>query len=228
VKPQVKYRTKKSKGIEKKKMTGENAGEGIKARCEVLTEGGEVEKGDDLRVVGEVDDDSGVRRRGEFLGVVDEDDLGTSHDSAVVDGPESGAAMHFERLDQIVAVKQAISEVFPKVRRTNGESVWGPGTLAGFYLAQFTVRVRKFDGDGEAEAVAVFAVVLGGILRTVAGGALPGKLDGFGKRSEKLDCGDPGAGFGDRQMAAVLVKELGGFFVAALPEEIGFANGLVG
>jgi hypothetical protein len=74
VKPQVKYRTKKSKGIEKKKMTGENAGKGIKTRCAVLTEGGEVERGDDLRVVGEVDDESGVRRRGEFLGVVDEDD----------------------------------------------------------------------------------------------------------------------------------------------------------
>src|SRR4029077_11837160 len=92
---------------------------------------------------------------------------------------------------------------------------------------QGAVGVSEFDGDSHAEAVSNLAIVTSGVLGAVAEGALTGKLDGFGVGSKQFDSRNPGTGFGNGEMAAVFVEKFGGLFIAALAEEIGFADGLI-
>src|SRR5713226_2996195 len=66
-----------------------------------------------------------------------------------------------------------------------------------------------------------------GLLGAVVG--LPtGMLNEKSERSEESDGGDVRAGFGRRKGFCVFVEESSHGFVAALTEEIGFADGLVG
>jgi len=194
----------------------------------VSAEGGEVEGGDDLLGIGDVYDDSGVGRGGDFFGIIEDHDEGAGHLGAVPNSSESGAAMHLEGFDEVVAVEQAIAEVLPKIWRSKSESVCGAGTLIGIFLDQGSVGVSEFDGDSDAEAVSDLAVVTGGVLGAVAEGALAGKLDGLSVRSKQFDGGNPGTGFGNGEMAAVFVEKLGGFFVTTLAEKVGFADGVIG
>jgi len=80
----------------------------------------------------------------------------------------------------------------------------------------------------DSHEFSLIPVIKGGLLRTVTGGVLAGLLDEKGERSEHGDGGDVGPGFGRRQEFCVFVEESGHSFVAALAEEIGFADGLVG
>src|SRR6267142_4450649 len=195
---------------------------------DVSAEGSEVEGSDDLLGIGDIYDDGGVGRGGDFFGIVEEHDDGAGHLGAVPDSSESGASMHLEGFDEVIAVEQAIAKVLPKIRRSKSESVCGAGTLMGIFLDQRAVGVSEFDGDSDSEAVSDLAVVTGGVLGAVAEGALAGKLDGFSVGSKQFDCRNPGTGFGNGEMAAVFVEKLGGFFVAALAEEISFADGVIG
>ncbi len=191
-------------------------------------EGGEVEGSDDLLGIGDVYDDGGVGRGGDFFGIVEEHDEGAGHLGAVPDSPESGVAMYLEGFDEFVAVEQAVAKVLPKIRRSKIESVCGAGTLIGFFLDQGAVGVSEFNSDSDAEAVSDLAVVTGGVLGAVAEGALAGKLDGFSVGSKQFHGRNPGTGFGNGEVAAVFIEKLGGLFIAALAEEVGFADGLIG
>jgi len=152
----------------------------------VSAEGSEVEESDDLLGIGDVYDDGGVGRGGDFFGIVEEHDEGAGHLGTVPDSSENGAAIHLEGFDEVVAVEQAITKVLPKIRRSKSESVCGAGTLIDIFLDQGAVGVSEFDSDSDAEAVPDLAVVTGGVLGAVAEGALAGKLDGFGIRSKQF------------------------------------------
>src|SRR6266849_7082022 len=194
----------------------------------VSAEDSEVEGRDDLLGIGDIYDDGGVGRGGGFFGIVEEHDEGAGHLSAVPDSSESGASMRLEGFDEVVAVGQAIAKVLPKIRRSKSESVCGAGTLIGIFLDQRAVGVSEFDSDSDAEAVSDLAVVTGGVLGAVAEGALAGKLDGFSVGSKQFHGRNPGTGFGNGEVAAVFIEKLGGLFIAALAEEVGFADGLIG
>lgn len=71
------------------------------------------------------------------------------------------------------------------------------------------------------------ALVEGRLLRAVIGLAA-GILDEKSERREKGDGVDVRAGFGSRKKLCVFVQEGGHGIVAALAEEIRFADGLVG
>src|SRR5882672_9982530 len=171
----------------------------------VSAEGSEVEGSDDLLGIGDIYDDGGVGRGGDFFGIVEEHDEGAGHLGAVPDSSESGASMRLEGFDEVVAVEQAIAKVLPKIRRSKSESVCGAGTLIGIFLDQRAVGVSEFDSDGDAEAVSDLAVVTGGVLGAVAERALAGKLDGFSVRSKQFYGRNPGTGFGNGEMAAVFI-----------------------
>src|SRR5882724_6815750 len=150
----------------------------------VSADGGEVEGCDDLLGIGDVYDDGGVGRGGNSFSIIEEHDEGAGHLGTVPSSSESGAAMHLEGFDEVVAVEQAIAKVLPKIRRSKSESVCGPGTLIGIFLDQEAVGISEFDSDSDAESVSDLAVVTGGVLGAVAEGALAGKLDGFSVRSK--------------------------------------------
>jgi len=82
--------------------------------------------------------------------------------------------------------------------------------------------------DDDSYEFPLIAMVKRGLLGAVAGGALAGLLDEKSERSEHGDGGDVRTGFRRRQEFCVFVEESSHGFVAALAEEIGFADGLVG
>src|SRR6267142_6546543 len=69
----------------------------------VSAEGSEVEGSDDLLGIGDIYDDGGVGRGGDFFGIVEEHDEGAGHLVAVPDSPESGVAMYLAGIDEFGA-----------------------------------------------------------------------------------------------------------------------------
>jgi hypothetical protein len=82
--------------------------------------------------------------------------------------------------------------------------------------------------NDDSDGFLLAAVVERGLLRAVAEGVLTGELGKNGERREESDGRDVWAGLGRREIPGVFVEETRKGFVAALAEEIGFADGLVG
>jgi len=71
------------------------------------------------------------------------------------------------------------------------------------------------------------AVIECGLLGAVAGAVLTGELGNEGERRKESDGRDVRAGLRRRENPGVFVEETSKGFIAALAEEVGFANGLV-
>jgi hypothetical protein len=90
------------------------------------------------------------------------------------------------------------------------------------------IRIGKLNLNDDSYEFALVVVIEGGLLGAVTGGVLAGLLDEKSERSEHGDGGDVGSGFGRQQEFCVFVEESGHGVVAALAEEIGFSDRLIG
>src|SRR5260370_33615307 len=86
----------------------------------------------------------------------------------------------------------------------------------------------EIDLDGDLDGLFFAVVVEECLLRAVTDDVVAGELCKKGERRKESDGRDVRAGFGRREIRGVFVEETRKGFMAALAEEIGFADGLVG
>jgi len=147
--------------------------------------------------------------------------------AAVLRAGEIGLAGRREGPELPVFAGNLNVEIFPEVIGTRDEAGGRTGARTGRTNNISTVRIGELDLHHDSYEFGLIAMIECGLLGAVVG--LPtGMLDEKGERSKESDGGDVRAGFGRRKGFCVFVEESSHGFVAALTEEIGFTDGLVG
>src|SRR6266478_4389772 len=205
---------------------------GVSAGCRSQAGGGSAEEGE-VEVEGEgfalrrIHIDGGGAG-GKVFGREIELESGAGEETASIFGArEIGLAGRRESPELLVVAGDLNVEIFPEVIRAREEAGGRTGARTGRTNNISTVRIGELDLHDDSYEFGLIAMIECGLLGAVVG--LPtGMLDEKGERSKESDGGDVRAGFGRRKGFCVFVEESSHGFVAALTEEIGFADGLVG
>src|SRR5262249_32972805 len=139
-----------------------------------------------------------------------------------------GSAVEVMRFELLIGLEEVDLEVAPEVR--------GAETIAG---GRRGARRRRLGNDGairfgelefnrDFDEFGLSAVIFFSLLRAVARGVLAGKTHELCEGRTEFDGGNVRTGLGRRQVQDVLVEVAGRGLVAALPQEIGLADGFRG
>jgi hypothetical protein len=172
----------------------------------------EIKVGDDVLAVGSVDGHGGVIR-GEVSCVVLEADeeAGEPGAAAFSSGANVDALVAHTLCFQSLALLRKLNlKILPRAS------------------SAVPVRGSVFHMHNDADSIAAMLIVELGLLGAVTEGVLAREVHSRGVGRKQLNRGNVRARLGSGQMLPVGLKELGHRFVAALAEEIGFADGFTG
>jgi hypothetical protein len=193
-----------------------------------LAQGGEVEiEGDGVAFGGSDLDGGGIGSKG-FCEKL-ELDRGTCEHAATIFGTEViGLAGGSKGPELAVFAENLNVKIFPKVEGTRGETRRRAGAGARRTRNVGGIGIREKDLNDDFHGFRLAAVIERGLLRAVARAVLTRELGRESERGKESNGSDMWASLGWGEVFGVFVKETGEGFIAALAEEVGFADGLVG
>ena len=148
--------------------------------------------------------------------------------AAVLRTDEIGLAGRREGFELLVFAGNLNVEIFPEIIGTRNKPSWRTGAGTGGASDKRAIRIREMDLHTDSYEFALVAMIKSSLLSAVTGGVLAGLLDHKSERSEEGDGIDVRAGLRRRKEFCIFVEESSHGLVAALAEEIGFADSLVG
>jgi len=182
--------------------------------------------GEGIALRGNHVNDGGTRGK-VFRGEI-ELESGADESAAAFITEEIGLAGRREGLELVVFAGNLNVEIFPEIIGTRNKPSWRTGAGTGGASDKRAIRIREMDLHTDSYEFALVAMIKSSLLSAVTGGVLAGLLDHKSERSEEGDGIDVRAGLRRRKEFCIFVEESSHGLVAALAEEIGFADSLVG
>jgi hypothetical protein len=156
-------------------------------------------------------------------------DRGTCEHAATIFGTEViGLAGGSKGSEFAVFAENLNVKIFPKVEGTRGETRRRAGAGARRTRNVGGIGIREKDLNDDFHGFRLAAVIERGLLRAVARAVLTRELGRESERGKESNGSDMWASLGWGEVFGVFVKETSEGFIAALAEEVGFADGLVG
>ncbi len=153
---------------------------------------------------------------------------GAGEGAAAFVAEEIGLAGRRERFELLVFAENLNVEILPEIVGTRDEAFGRTGAGTCGTNDKRAIGIGELDLNNDSYEFALVAMIECCLLGAVAGGVLAGLLDEKRERREDGDGIDVWAGLGRRKKFCVFVEKSGHGVVAALAEEVGFADGFVG